>query len=407
MTSTPTGPRSRPRQFVMAYLPSPHATAGSTTAWHRVLSIGVGLILSLSVTHSLTHATGDVLILNTEQARCVINTIQGSFSPIDSTYQIAGVCSRFKEQNPSGTSTFGNEIHLGDTPWTAEGKYDIGTHAVHERIMLSTGANRLTLGLESTMVCPQDPWLNRLTQPCTNIVDVPGAITETILRVLRRVEQGIPFTSSITTDRRTVLNKEYQASRASLPKSKPPTAQYRANPPAVGALKPGIAPMMLAPPKLVSPIANNRLLQGTVLVKLLRSLGGRAEVEFTWLDQPPLPAGVVPETKTWLVPMDELAAGVIVPAEMTARSGHWQIRVRKSLTEAAPWSEAVPFQIVLAQSQQQPSSQQQFVPKLQGNTSQSMQQQPLAGQPKTQADLQKLPAPILRRGVDDAAESTK
>ncbi len=360
------------------------------------------LLLPFALAPSLAHATGDLLILNTEKARCVINDIHGAFGPIESTYQITGVCSRFQDKNPSGTSTFGNEIPVGDTPWTAEGRYEIGTHAVHERIMLASGVNRTNLGLESSMICPQDPWLTQLSQPCTNIVDVPGSISETILRILRRAEQGIPFTSFIRSDRRAALNKEYQASRAGLPKSKPPTAQYRANPPAVGALKPGIAPMMVAPPQLVSPIANNRLLQGTVLVKLLRSLGGRAEVEFTWLDQPPLPPGVVPENKTWLVTMDELAAGMVVPAEMTPKAGRWQVRVRKSLTDGAQWSEAVPFQILLSQNRQNPSSpQQQFVPKLQGSTSQSMQQSPMGNQPKTQSDLLKLPAPILRRGVDE------
>lgn len=381
--------------------------AGSAPVWHRALLIGFGLLLSVSLAPALAHATGDVLILDTEIARCVINGIQGSFSPIESTYQITGVCSRFKNQNPSGRSTFGNEIHLGDTPWTAEGKYEIASHAVHERIMISTGVNRTSLGLESTMICPQDPWLTRLTQPCTNIVDMPGTITEPILRILRRAEQGIPFTSLIREDRRAALNNAYQASRPGLPKSKPPTAQYRANPPAIGAPKPGIAPMMVAPPKLVSPIPNNRLLQGTILVKILRSLGGRAEVEFTWLDQPPLPPGVVPESKVWLVPMDELATGAVAPPEMTPKSGRWQVRLRKSLVDAAPWSEAVPFQVVLSQSQQNPSSQQQFVPKLQGSTSQSMQQAPTTVQPKTQSDLLKLPGSIMRRGVDDDPTSTK
>lgn len=382
--------------------------AGSALAPLRPLLIGFGLMLSVSLAPALAHATGDVLILDTEIARCVINDVQGSFGPIESTYRITGVCGRFKDQNPSGASTFGNEIHLGDTPWTAEGKYEIGTHAVHERIMLSTGVNRATMGLESSMVCPQDPWLIRLTQPCTNIVDVPGTITETILRVLRRAEQGIPFTSLIRSDRRAALNTEYQASRAGLPKSKPPTAQYRANPPAIGAPKPGIAPMMVAPPKLVSPIPNNRLLQGTILVKILRSLGGRAEVEFTWLDQPPLPPGVVPESKVWLVTMDELAAGAVAPAEMTPKPGRWQVRLRKSLVDAAPWSETVPFQVVLLQSQQNPSSQQQqFLPKLHGSTSQSMQQNPMTVQPKTQSDVLKLPGSIMPRGVDDDPASTK
>lgn len=321
--------------------------------------VGIALCVDLGAT-TPAHAMGKKLVLtDVPITRCVITGVQGSFGFTESTYTITGVCSEFKANNPAGTSTFENEHEVRRIPWTAEGRYETETRATRERIVFTNEGHFI----ESTMQCAQDPWLTVLSQPCANILDTIGLVRpsnstsivnlkSTDLRVLRQANPGTPFSSLLQLDHRMVLNQQYHASRANLPKSKPPAAQHRVNPPAIGAPRPGVAPMMIASPELISPMPGNVVPQGAILVKILRSLGGRAEVEFTWLDQPPLPPGVVPETKNWLVTMDQLAAGAIAPPQMTDKPGRWQVRVRKLLDYNAHWSQVVPFQVVMAQGQQ-------------------------------------------------------
>lgn len=196
--------------------------------------------------------------------------------------------------------------------------------------------------------CQADPWLQPDIANCRYVgISIPNDLRTAIPEFQ---SLNFPKTESIIgpADRQR-LQAQYLGLN---PKLRPPTAQYRVDPPVLGAPRPGVAPMMIAPPELISPVAGNVVTQGTILVKILRSLGGRAEVEFTWLDQPPLPPGVVLETKNWLVTMDQLAVGAVAPPQMTDKPGRWQVRVRKILDYNARWSQAVPFQVVLVPGQQ-------------------------------------------------------
>lgn len=406
--------------------------------------MGLLVLCPITVVPMPAHAMGERLVLTDMPiTRCVVTGVQGLFGFTESTYTITGVCSEFKANNPAGTSTFENEREVRRIPWTAEGRYEAGTRATRERIVFTNEGHFI----ESTMQCVQDPWLTVLSQPCANILDTIGLarpsnstsivnLKSTDLRVLRQANPGTPFSSLLRSDHRMVLNQHYQASRASLPKSKPPTAQYRLDSPVIGALRPGVAETMVAPPELISPMPGNVVPQGAILVKILRSLGGRAEVEFTWLDQPPLPPGVVPENKTWLVTMDQLAAGAIAPAQMTDKPGRWQVRGRKILDYSARWSQMVPFQVVMAKGQQlvePPRTQKDLmtaptvpgmVRKPQLGEASELNPHPLPPQaipgvimkpPDQDAALNPQPLPpkmvvpgvIMRRGVDEKARSSE
>ncbi len=321
--------------------------------------------------------------------RCTRLGVQGSFDMFESTYRTDGMCELMRVVNTSGESTFENIVVEQELRWTGESRYEAGTHAVLERI---TVGNQV---LESTMVCPQDPWLTQLYQPCTNIADrlvvdrpeaASGPLTDGMVKELRGSQSGIPFTSGIRPDQRALLNKQYQASRANLPQSKPPTNAYRTDPPAIGAPRPGVRGMMLAPPELVSPGAGNVVTQGAVLVKIRQSLGGRAEVNFTWIE--PTQA---PHSKTWQATMDQLAAGAIAPPEMTDKPGYWEVRVRMSRANPGPWSRPVRFLVTLSR-QPSPIPRQKPSPMIQRNPSSFMQESPNA-----------LPGVIQRLPGQDAA----
>lgn len=344
--------------------------------------------------------------------RCTRLGVQGSFDMFESKYRTDGICELMRVVNTSGESTFENIVVEQELRWTGESRYEAGTHAVLERI---TVGNQV---LESTMVCPQDPWLTQLYQPCTNIADrlvvdrpeaASGPLTDGMVKELRGSQSGIPFTSSLRPDQRAVLNKQYQASRANLPQSKPPTNAHRTDPPARGAPRSGVGGMMLAPPELISPVAGNIIPQGTILVKIFRSLGGRAEVKFTWIEPAQAPYG-----KTWQPTMDQLAAGAIAPPEMTDKPGNWEVRVRTSRANPGPWSKPVRFLVTLSR-QPSPFPRQKPFPMIQQNPSSFMQESPNAlpgviqRLPGQDAALNPQPLPprslspeiIMRRGVDD------
>ena len=369
--------------------------------------------------------------------RCTRLGVQGSFGMFESTYRTDGMCEQIRVDNTPGESTFENVVVEQELRWTGESRYEAGTHAVLERITVGNQT------LESTMVCPQDPWLTILSQPCTNIVDrlvvdrpvaASGPLTDGMVKELRGSQSGMPFTSRIRPDQRAVLNKQYQASRVNLPQSKPPSNAYRTDPPARGAPKPGMGGLMLAPPELVSPGVGNVVTQGAILVKIRRSLGGRAEVKFIWLE----PAQA-PYSKTWLPTMDQLAAGAIAPPEMTDKPGYWEVRVRTSRVNPGPWSQPVRFLVTLSR-QPSPIPRQKPSPMIQENPSSFMQENPnalpgviqrLPGQdtvvnpqplppqeipgvsmksPAQDAALDPkpfLPRIIMRRGVDEQAPPSK
>ncbi len=372
--------------------------------------------------------------------RCTRLGVQGSFDMFESRYRTDGMCELLSVINTSGESTFENINVEQELRWTGESRYESGTHAVLERI---TVGNQV---LESTMVCPQDPWLTQLYQSCTNIVDrlvldrpeaASGLLTDGMVKELRGSQSGIPFTSGIRQDQRAVLIKQYQASRAKLklPKSNPlPSPYYRVNPPAIGAPRAGVGGMMLAPPELVSPVAGNVISQGAILVKILRSLGGRAEVKFTWIE--PVRA---PYSKTWQPTMDQLAAGTVAPPEMTDKPGYWEVRARTSRVNPGPWSQPVRFLVTLSR-QPSPIPRQKPSPMIQENPSSFMQENPnalpgviqrLPGQdtvvnpqplppqeipgvsmksPAQDAALDPkpfLPGVIMRRGMDEQAPPSK
>jgi len=251
--------------------------------------------------------------------------------------------------------------------------------------------------------CTADPWLQPDIASCRYVgISIPNDLRTAIPEFQ---SLNFPKTESIIgpSDRQR-LQAQYLGL---IPKSKLPTAQYRVDPPAIGAPRPGVAPMMIAPPELVSPVAGNVVPQGAILVKILRSLGGRAEVEFTWLDQPPLPPGVVPETKNWLVTMDQLAAGAVAPPQMTDKPGRWQVRVRKILDYNARWSQVVPFQVVLAQGQQlvePPRSQKGLMtaPTVPGMVQKSQQGQASEFNPQP-LPPQAIPGVIMKPPGQDAA----
>lgn len=390
----------------------------------RIAAIGFIVLCLLPSGPTPAHAMGERLkVSEVLYTRCNLLGVQGSFDMFESRYRTDGMCMRFDDENPSGVSTFENVVIRDEFRWTGESRYESGTRTVLERITVGKEV------FESTMVCPQDPWLTQLSQPCANIVDrlvidrpqsKDDLLTDTMLRIFRQSNPGSPFTSGIREDQRAVLIREYQASRARFPQPKVPNALHKARPPAIDRPSSGSATMMLAPPELMSPVAGNRLLQGTILVKILRSLGGRAEVKFIWLEP-----GQAPYSKTWHPTMDQLAAGTVAPPEMTDKPGYWEVRVRTSRVNPGPWSQPVRFLVTLSR-QPSPFSQQKLPPMNPQNPSPFMQKSPNALPGVTQrlpgqdAALNPQPLPpkaftpdalspgiILRRGVDEKALPSK
>ena len=389
----------------------------------QMAAIGFMMLCLLPSAPTPAHAMARIVGLEhsaytDKYVRCTRLGVQGSFDMFESTYRTDGMCALLSVINTSGESTFENVVVEREFRWTGESRYESGTHTVLERITLDNQV------LESTMACPQDPWLTQLYQPCTNIVDrlvvdrpeaASGLLTDGMVKELRGSQSGIPFTSGIRPDQRALLNKQYQASRANLPQSKPPTNAYRTDPPARNAPRSGVGDMMLAPPELVSPGAGNIVTQGAVLVKIRRSLGGRAEVNFSWIE----PAQA-PHSKTWQATMDQLAAGAIAPPEMTDKPGYWEVRVRTSRANPGPWSQPVRIMVALSR-QPSPIPQQKSSPMIQQNPSPFMQESPnalpgaiqrLPGQdaalnPQPLPPKAMVPGIIMRRGVDEQAPPSK
>ncbi len=271
--------------------------------------------------------------------------------------------------------------------------------------------------------CQADPWLQPDMANCRYVgISIPNDLRTAIPEFQ---SLNFPKTESIIgpADRQR-LQAQYLGLN---PKLKPPTGQYRADPPAIGAPRPGVAPMMIVPPELISPMPGNVVPQGAVLVKILRSLGGRADVEFFWLDKPPAQA---PYVNTWHPAMDQLAAGVVAPAQMTDKPGRWEVHVRASRTYPGPWSKSVPFQVIMQQGQliERPQSQKDLMrapaipgmvqkPQLGEASELNPQQLPprtipgvVVQPPGQDAALNPQPLPpgiIMRRGVDEKTPPSK
>jgi hypothetical protein len=100
-----------------------------------------------------------------------------------------------------------------------------------------------------------------------------------------------------------------------------------------------------APTLLVEPIVNGTVVQGQFRVRATSPLGLRgttAEVLFTWLDGRPQ------YVKSWVVPVTDLASGVVVPLDVTlSRIGHWSAKARISQPTPGAWSDSVAFQLQL------------------------------------------------------------
>lgn len=207
-----------------------------------------------------------------------------------------------------------------------------------------------------TARCKTDPWLQPESANCRLIgTHIPDDLRQAVPDLLTL---NFPKTENmIAPADRERLQAQYLGLNL---KSKPPTA--------IGAPRPGIAPMILASPELVSPMAGRRIPQGDILVKIRRSLGGGAEVEFSWLDKPPMHA---PYVATWRVSMDQLAAGAVAPAQMTDKAGRWEVRVRTSRANPGPWSQPVRF---LVTPQPSPVPQQKLPPMIEQNPSPFMQE---------------------------------
>lgn len=250
--------------------------------------------------------------------------------------------------------------------------------------------------------CQADPWLQPEIASCRYVgISIPNDLRTAIPEFQ---SLNFPKTESIIgpSDRQR-LQAQYLGL---IPKSKLPTNAYRTDPPAIGASRPGVTEKMVAPPELVSPVAGNVIHQGAILVKVLRSLGGGAEVEFSWLDKPPTHA---PYVATWRVSMDQLAAGAVAPPQMTDKPGRWELRVRASRANPGTWSLPVRFLVTLSR-QPSPIPRQKPSPMIQQNPSPFMQEHPnaLPGMiqrlPGQDAALNPQPLPpgiIMRRGVEE------
>jgi hypothetical protein len=197
--------------------------------------------------------------------------------------------------------------------------------------------------------CNKDPWLYGDIANCrpfgAYIPDdlahaVPGLATQYLFPSTRDI---IP-----PSDRRRLL-AEYRRVNGILPGLTPETGirqnaarmdvqtpRSQAVPAARAA--PGIAQSV--PPALVEPARGAQAPLGQLRLRIEPPGRGstEAEVAFKWLSHP---MGVV-QLFTWQVPIDQLVAGVIVPASATeGHIGYWEVQVRVAAPFESQWSPKV------------------------------------------------------------------
>ena len=129
-----------------------------------------------------------------------------------------------------------------------------------------------------------------------------------------------------------------------------PTPSPTAMPAPAASPAASVASTATAAPRVTLPSANSQVRQGQLRVQVALSGAGAsraADVEFTPVVTS---AGATTDSSAarlqWTVPIDQLAAGVPVPAASGPRSsGRWQMRVRLA-GGASAWSEPVVFDYV-------------------------------------------------------------
>lgn len=342
------------------------------------LLAGIALISIMPATTTPAYAMGEFGVRKESLfVRCVATDIHASFGIPVSTYAVKGVCGVFDDSNTGSGSTFENEKRLGDYPWTAEGKYNSSTRATSERLTISDMKSRSMPYFDSTMQCPQDPWMTALSQPCLDIRDSAARVPldgyiQDVLTTLWRLKPTAPYSSLIRTDQRAKLDAQYRAWRAGLPTSKVPgpVVQLPSPPVPSGATK--VNPLTAAPVPtadmftITNPVWNASVQQSQLVVAATKPKIGMtqvSELEFRWLDAPP----DQPYVNIFAIDTPLLLQGYQVPPPVTrGHTGRWEVRARASgKAVPGPWSFPVQFRLFLTQptqSQRQTSPVQQTAP---------------------------------------------
>lgn len=333
---------------------------------------GIALLSILPATTTPAFAFGEFGISTESKfVRCVATDIRASFGIPVSTYAVKGVCGVFDDSNTGSGSTFENEKHLGDYPWTAEGKYNSSTRATSERLTISDMKSRSMPFFDSTMQCPQDPWMTALSQPCLDIRDSAARVPldgyiQDVLTTLWRLKPTAPYSSLIRTDQRATLDAQYRAWRAGLPKSKVPgpVVQLPSPPVPPGAAK--VNPLTTAPVPtadmftITNPVWNASVQQGQLFLKVTPPKIGMtqiSELKFEWLDAPPDWCGkppCPPYVNQFPIDTSPLLQGYQVePHVIRGHTGRWEVSVRASgKAVPGPWSFPVRFQLFVTQPTQ-------------------------------------------------------
>lgn len=376
----------------------------------------MGFMLLMVITPAATtpaHANGKPLPLDDPITfvRCVTTDVQSSFGIPESTYAVKGVCGLFKEGNTGPGSNFGNEVHIRDYPWTAEGKYNSSTKATSEGLIIHDLETRSIPYFDSTMQCPQDPWLTALSQPCLDIRDRTARILNDNLRkvlaTLWGLKINVPYSSLIKTEQRAKLDQQYQGWRAALPKSKLPGPLVQQTPSPPQPMNPQGKNMRIPDDMLViiKPVVGDHVPQGRLIITATIGKEGApdpndvTEVELRFLDAPQGQRDSYPYLTMVSVGTAQLLQGYPVTEFVTGGAvGRWQVRARYGMrTPPGPWSPPVQFQMVKAQPTP-PMVQQTPLPN-------ASVMPPPAANPPTQ--IKKSPFMIRPRGVDAEAGAAK
>jgi hypothetical protein len=258
-----------------------------------------------------------------------------------SWYNANGKCQEFNKRAAS------NEVYV---PWSAVGRYDAATRETFESIRIVKGGLDIPTHyyygtIESHLVCPRDPWLQK-TSDCgvdriTTTETIPQYYVDSLVRNRRR-----PFTSDLTPEQRASVSKDYQAAMQ-------PPHVVAATPVGAGNARSAVQQAIIV--QILAPQPGASIRQGDVRVQVRAPMTVAAtqpmDVEVSWLPpRPSDPSSHAPppavRTKTWQAPADRLSQGVVLPRDVTtAWLGPTLLRVRLAGAAPGAWSEGVSFNL--------------------------------------------------------------
>ncbi|HKQ30419.1 MAG TPA: hypothetical protein VJS66_03950 [Burkholderiales bacterium] len=153
--------------------------------------------------------------------RCGIDSVNGTFSTVDSRYRLIGTCNVFDSANvPGKTSTFDAEKLQYVLKWDADGIYVPTTKETREVITvyrtIRTGPDRTGstfMGkVTNNMICAKDPWRESADGACGAIqTDMQLKHPEDGMKELSVKDKiNVPRTSLLSAEQRAALNQRYE-----------------------------------------------------------------------------------------------------------------------------------------------------------------------------------------------------